>query len=155
MERSKVKSFIAAVLLAASAAPALSAECTIDQVTFVQPEAEGFTLTFRPAAEPNAYSNLEATLKTPTREFKFSMTASNGYSFNYLVPSWPDAPDDPSFHIFLYDKNFATLGLPNKGVAVPEAILTPELGSWLWYGGDVDTPREFLPADMWRAEGCS
>ncbi len=151
-----MKLLIAAVVLAVSAAPALSAECAIDQVTYVQPEAAGYTLSFRPAAEPNAWSNLEATLKTPTREFKYSMTASNGYSFNYLVPSWKDAPEDASYHIFLFDKDFKTLELPNKGVAAPAAILTPEIGVGLYYG-DINTNsavQEFLPTDMWRAEGC-
>ncbi len=152
-----MKSQTAAVFFLAATLPALSAECTVDTVTYVQPDAEGFSLTFRPATEPNAWSDLEATLKTPTREFKFSMTASNGYSFNYLVPSWKDAPEDSEFHIHFYDKDFKTLGLPNKSGATPAAILTPELGSWLYYG-DINannSSQEYLPADMWRAEKCA
>lgn len=152
-----MKPLIAAALFVASGFPALSAECAIDQVTYIQPEAAGYTLTFRPAAEPNAWSNLEATLKTPTREFKFSMTASNGYSFNYLVPSWKGAPEDTDYHLFLFDKDFKTLELPNKDVTAPAAILTPELGVWLYYG-DINTSnaaQEYLPTDMWRSGGCS
>ena len=151
-----MKSICLAALLLASTVSAHSAGCTIEQVTYTQTEAEGFTLTFRPAKEPNAWSNLEATLKTPTREFKFSMTASNGYSFNYLVPSWPGVSDDTSFSVHLYDKDFKTLELPNKGVPAPVAILTPELGTWLYYSENTANPdiQEFLPADMWRPGTC-
>lgn len=146
----------AAALLILFATPALSAECTVDQVTYIQPDAEGFSLTFRPAAEPNAWSDLEATLKTPSREYKFTLTASNGYSFNYLVPAWKDAPEDADFRIFLFDSEFGTLDLPAKGAPAPVAILTPELGSWLYYGAiNADSPqRDYLPVAMWRTEGC-
>lgn len=146
--------FAAAVLsFAALSLPAIAADCTIEKATYTQPNAEGFSLIFRPAAEPNAWSDLEAILKTPTREFKFSMTASNGYAFNYLVPSWKDAPEDTEFHLFLYGQDFATLELPNKGKPAPTAILAPDLGPLLYYSEAMKV-QEYIPPEMWRMTSC-
>ena len=130
-----------------------AADCTIDKATFIQPNAEGFTLTFRPAKEPNAWSDLEVTVKTPSQEFKFSMTASNGYSFNYLVPSWKDAPEDSEFRLFFYGKDYKSLELPNKGSPAPEAIFTPDVGPMIYYTKAMKV-QEFLPPDMWRIGKC-
>ena len=143
----------ASLALTAHSLPAIAADCTIEKATYTQPNAEGFSLTFRPATEPNAWSDLQATVKTPSQEFKFSMTASNGYSFNYMVPSWKDAPKDSDFHLFLYDKNFATLELPNKGSPAPEAILTPDVGPMIYYTEAMKV-QEFLPPEMWRMGKC-
>lgn len=143
----------AAIALAAFSLPAIAADCTIEKATYTQPNAEGFSLTFRPASEPNAWSNLEATLKTPTREFKFSMTASNGYSFNYLVPAWKDAPLEADFRLFLYGKDFASLELPNKGTPAPIAILAPDLGPLLYYSEAMKV-QEYIPPEMWRMTSC-
>jgi opacity protein-like surface antigen len=150
-----MKLFLAAAAfgLAALSLPAIAADCAIEKATYTQPNAEGFSLTFRPAAEPNAWSDLEATLKTPTREFKFSMTASNGYSFNYLVPSWKGAPEDTDFHVFLYGQDFASLELPNKGKPAPVAILAPELGAFLYYTEAMNV-QEYIPPEMWRMTKC-
>jgi hypothetical protein len=150
-----MKLFLAASAFsfAALSLPAIAADCTIDKATYTQPNAEGFSLTFRPAAEPNAWSDLEATLRTPTREFKFSMTASNGYSFNYLVPSWKDAPLEADFRLFLYGQDFASLELPNKGKLAPVAILAPDLGPLLYYSESMKV-REYIPPEMWRMTKC-
>lgn len=145
----------AAALLAILSAPAFAADCSIDKAVYTvkNPDAEGFSLTFRPAVEPNAWSDLQATLTTPSREYKFSLTASNGYSYNYLVPAWKDAPEDADFHLFLFDKDLAVLDLPAKGKPAAHAILTPELGSWLYYGAEGET-RDFLPVGMWTLAKC-
>lgn len=143
----------ASLALTAHSLPAIAADCTIEKATYTQPNAEGFSLTFRPATEPNAWSDLEATLTTPTREFKFSMTASNGYSFNYLVPTWKGAPEDTDFHLFLYGKDFATLELPNKGKPAPVAILAPDLGPLLYYSEAMKV-QEYIPPEMWRITKC-
>ena len=148
-----VKTALAAVLFFCAAAPALSGECSVDQVTYVQPEAEGFTLSFRPGTEKKGLSDLGATLQTPTQVFKFSLTASNGYSFNYLVPEWTDAPDDTSFRLFTFDSAFNSLEMPFGGAPAPEAILTPELGVWLYYSES--GVREYLPPHMWRVKSCN
>ncbi len=143
----------ASLALAALSLPAIAADCTIEKTTYTQPNAEGFSLTFRPASEPNAWSNLEATLKTPTREFKFSMTASNGYSFNYLVPAWKNAPLEANFRLFLYGKDFASLELPSKGTHAPIAILAPDLGPLLYYSEAIQV-QEYIPPEMWRIGKC-
>ncbi len=142
-----------ALILVGLISNARAADCSIETATYIQPNAAGFTLTFRPASEPNSWSDLEATVKTPTREFKFSMTASNGYSLNYMVPGWKDAPGDADFHLFLYDKNFTTLELPNKGSPAPEAILTPDMGPMVYYS-EPEKVQEFLPSEMWRLGKC-
>lgn len=151
-----MKAIYLTALLVIAALPAHAADCTIEQVTYTQPNAEGYTLTFRPSTNPNAWSNLEVTLKTPTREFKYSMTASNGYSSNYLVAVDGGEKEEASYHIHLYDKDFKTLDLPNNGVPAPEAILTPEIGQGLYYAdiNNNNASKEFLPADMWRRGKC-
>ena len=146
-----IRNAITAALLCATV-PAYAADCPMESATYIQRNAEGFSLVFRPAAEPNAWSDLEATLKTPSKEFKFSLTASNGYSFNYLVPSWQGAPEDSEFHLFLFDADLNTLELPAKGKPAAHAILTPEIGSWLNYGEN--TGGDYLPVGMWTVGSC-
>lgn len=143
----------ASLLLIGMTSFARAAECAIDKATYIQANAQGFTLTFRPTKEPNAWSDLEATVKTPTQEFKFSMTASNGYSFNYLVPSWQGAPEDSNFHLFLFGKDFVPLDLPNKGSPAPEAILAPDVGPMIYYTEAMKV-QEFLPPEVWRIGKC-
>lgn len=144
---------ILVLLTAGSASVSSAATCSIEKATYVQPDAKGFTLTFRPAAEPNSWSDLEATVKTPTREFKFSMTSSNGYSLNSLIPGWKDAPEDSDYKIFLYGKNYKTLELPRKGSAAPEAILIPEIGPMIYYS-EPGKSQEYVPPEMWRLDKC-
>ena len=134
--------------------PANAADCPMEMATYVQREAKGFFLTFRPAKEPNAWSDLEATLKTPSKDFKFTLTASNGYSFNYMVPAWENPPDDVQFHLFLFDRDLNTLDLPAKGKPAAHAILAPELGSWLHYGDNGSGGGEYLPVGMWTIGTC-
>jgi hypothetical protein len=103
-----------------------------------------------------AWSDLEVTLKTPTRALRFTLTASNGYSFNYLVQEEPKLPksagdDAGSFHIFFFDKKLKTLELPQAKARAPDYIFAPDVGSALWYGME---PREFMPMAMWRLKTC-
>lgn len=150
----KLRYTLIALLAAGSASVASAAVCNIEKATYIQPNAADFTLTFRPAKEPNSWSDLEATVKTPTREFKFSMTSSNGYSLNYLVPSWKDAPEDSDYKIYLYDKNLKTLELPGKGSVAPEAILMPEIGPMIYYSEPAKS-QEYVPPEMWRLGKCN
>jgi hypothetical protein len=143
--------FASLVLCVSGAAEAKSKLCLADHAVYQMDDAKGFTIKFVNAKEPTAYSQLDAILTTPTRSFAFSFTASNGYSFNYLVPRWKDAAADADFHLFLFDNKMKTLELPQMGKAAPPFLLTPELGTFLWYG---EEPREFLPANMWHLQGC-
>ena len=125
--------------------------CLADHAVYHMDDGKGFTLKFVKAKEPTAYSALDAIVTSPKRKLEFSFTASNGYSFNYLVPRWKDAPADADFHIFIFDSKMKTLDLPQSGKAAPPFLLTPELGSFFWYGQE---PREFLPANVWRLQTC-
>jgi hypothetical protein len=125
--------------------------CLADHAIYHMEDAKGFALTFVKAKEPSAYSALDAVVTTPTRKLEFSFTASNGYSFNYLVPKWNGVPEDSSFHIFIFDNKMKTLDLPQTQKSAPPFLLTPELGTFLWYG---EEPREFLPANIWRLQPC-
>ena len=149
----KLRYTIITFLMASTSSLANAATCNIEKATYIQPNAAGFSLTFRSATEPNALSDLEATVKTPTREFKFSLTSSNGYSLNYMVPSWKDAPEDTDYKIFLYGKNFKTLDLPSKGSPAPEAVLTPEIGPMIYYSEPAKS-QEYVPPEMWRLGKC-
>ena len=66
------------------AAPAL-AQCPADLATYSMADAERFSINFAKQKQPKTWSNIQATLNTPTRHFDFEFAASNGYSLNYLV----------------------------------------------------------------------
>ena len=116
--------------------------------------AVGFELKFVAAKDPMAWSDLEAELTTPLRKFTYSLTASNGYSINYLVrkePQQDSTQDEQSYAIHGFDENLGTVGLPQTTKPAPKFILTPEIGSSLWYGQE---QREYLPLAMWRLKSC-
>jgi hypothetical protein len=142
-----------------AASPALAASCTGSNARYVMPGADGFTLTLTPRAEPLAWSDLDVVLKTPTRRFLFSLTASNGYSYNYAVQEEPapppeadDSGDDDSQRIYFFNAKMDVLDLPQGKNPAPDMVFLPDFGGALWYGGF--DPREFLPIAMWRLEGC-
>ena len=131
-----------------SVGAAQAKSCPAEKAHYSIAGAKGFALSFKKAKEPNAWSDLIAVLKTPTRLLEYSFTASNGYSNNYLVPLPYDEKDDSTIHFYGFDKNLKITDLPNLGKAAPLQLFIPELGTVLYYG-DVDK-REFLPTEMWN-----
>lgn len=142
----------------AAAAPAAAATCTGAGAHYTIAGGDGFELILEKAKEPMAWSDLDVFLKTPTRTFRYSLTASNGYSYNYLVQEDPrlpasedDGSDAGSYRVFLFSKDMAVLDLPQAAAPAPDFIFIPDLGGALWYGSE---PREFLPTAMWRLKDC-
>jgi hypothetical protein len=130
------------------------AACKGLNARYVMDDAKGFELKLQKATEPNAWSDLDAKLTTPTRTIMFNFTASNGYSTTYMVRK--DAPanaedDASSFPFHGFDKKLKVTDLPQSATAAPKTVFTPQLGGFLWYGSE---PREFLPIAMWRLQDC-
>lgn len=152
------KALMCAALLQITAAPAIAADCTGANARYAMTGADGFSLTLAPRPEPRAWSDLDVLLKTPTRQFRFGLTASNGYSYNYAVQEEPPLPGgddvasgDASQRIYFFDGKMDVTDLPQGKSPAPAMIFLPDFGGALWYGSD---PREFLPIAMWRLQGC-
>lgn len=151
------KALMIAALAQLAATPALAATCTGSNARYAMAGADGFSLTLTPRAEPLAWSDLDVVVKTPTRQFRFSLTASNGYSYNYAVqedpapPAESDDSRDDSQRIHFFNAKLDVLDLPQGKAPAPEMIFLPDFGGALWYGAE---PREFLPIGMWRLSGC-
>lgn len=150
----------AALAIAGVALPASghAADCTGKSAHYTMPGADGFELTLELRPEPLAWSDLDVVLKTPARTFRFSLTASNGYSYNYAVQEEPALPadegtdgEDGSQRIFFFTKDLSLLELPQGKSPAPDLIFLPDLGGELWYS----EPREFLPIGVWRLKGCA
>ena len=137
------------LILAAS--PAAEAGCLTDGATYRIDGAEGFELILQKAAEPSAASDMEATLVTPLLRMEFSLTASNGYSFNYLLPKVVKEGEEDSFRLYGFDKALKPTELPQSGQSASRYYFTPELGSALWYSSE----RQYLPPEMWRLQDCA
>lgn len=152
------KALMLAALVQLAATPALAASCTGSNARYAMAGADGFLLTLTPRAEPLAWSDLDVVLKTPTRQFRFSLTASNGYSYTYAVQEEPappagpdDSGDDASQRIYFFNTKMDVLDLPQGKAPAPDMVFMPDFGGALWYGFD---PREFLPIGMWRLQDC-
>ena len=152
----------AALALAALPGFARAADCKGKDARYAMAEADAkdfsLTLTLRP--EPMAWSDLDVVLKTPTRTFRFSLTASNGYSYNYAVQEEPvisteesDSGENGSQRIYFFNKDLDLLEMPQGANAAPDMIFMPDFGGALWYDGN--DPREYLPIGMWRLQGCN
>ncbi|NMD07238.1 MAG: hypothetical protein GYA66_04590 [Phyllobacteriaceae bacterium] len=155
--------FFTLILLAPSpalaGAPLGGAPCPADGARYLIDGGEGFELRLEKAKEPMAWSDLDVFVSSPTHKLRFSLTASNGYSFNYAVleePATPVAADGednrPSYHLFPFDAHMAPASLPQGKEAAPAYIFMPDLGSHFWYGSE---PREFVPIAMWKLQPCS
>ncbi|MCA0434480.1 MAG: hypothetical protein LCH46_14610 [Proteobacteria bacterium] len=134
-----------------AASDAKAKDCLGDGAVYRIDGAEGFELRFKKAAEPYAASDLEAVLVTPQRSLTFSMTASNGYSMNYLLPDEVKEGEEESFRLYGFDETLAAAELPQSGRPAPRYFFTPDLGLALWYAGG---QRQYLPAEMWRLQPC-
>jgi hypothetical protein len=137
--------------LAALSAPAFSGDCPADGATYQIGKEPGFTFSLAKSAEQANASDLSATLKTPTRHWDFDFTASNGYSFNYLLPRQVSEAEEDGYRIYFWDEAFQPLDIPQSSGKAPAYVFAPEIGLSLWYGvGE----REFLPIAMWRLQPC-
>lgn len=148
----------ATLALATLPGAATAADCKGKDARYAMDGVTDFSLTLKERAEPMAWSDLDVVLKTPARTFRFSLTASNGYSYNYAVQEEPALPadegtdgEDGSQRIFFFTKDLSLLELPQGKSPAPDLIFLPDLGGELWYS----EPREFLPIGVWRLKGCA
>ena len=156
----KAYMFTATILAAAAlAVPALAADCMGNNARYAIDGADpGFSLVLTPRPEPLAWSDLDVVLNTPKQKYRFSLTASNGYSYNYAVQEEPvvsaeqtDAGSDDNLRIYFFDSDMNIQDLPQAGQPAPDAIFLPDFGGTLWYDTE---PRQYLPIGMWRLQGC-
>ena len=91
--------------------PALAAGCGGKNARYAIDGAdEGFSLALKLRPEPLAWSDLDVVLSTPKQTYRFSLTASNGYSYNYAVQEEPvisaeesDTGGDDNLRIYFFD----------------------------------------------------
>lgn len=132
--------------------------CRGANAAYSLPGAEGFKLVLTPRAEALAWSDLDVVLTTPQQVFRFSLTASNGYSYTYAVQEEPDpgepaeSGDDASQRIYFFNSGLDLLDLPQGKSPAPDLIFMPDFGGALWYENE---PRQFMPIAMWRLGPCT
>ncbi len=147
--------FWAVIAALGLAAPAQAAACTAERARYVMDGDANHRLEFSTAKARNAWSALVVTLSAKTGDRRFAFTASNGYSFNYLVPEDPTdkAADEASLRIFFFGQRLEPLDIPTAGDTPPAYIFAPDLGPLLWYGPQ-GGGSDYLPIGMWRFAGC-
>jgi hypothetical protein len=115
-------------------------------------DAEGFSISFSKQKNPKAWSNIQATLNTPTRHFDFEFTSSNGYSQNYMVILTKGIKIKKDLPIMFLDKDIKTQNLPQSGEDTPQYLIASELGAWLYYAGFKS--QEYIASGAWKLLGC-
>ncbi|HMQ58263.1 MAG TPA: hypothetical protein PKE65_06925 [Rhizobiaceae bacterium] len=116
-------------------------------------------LRFSVDPEPRAWSDLLVIVADTEngRSWTFHLTASNGYSLNYLLPQ-DEAAFSESLRIFFFRKDahgaLKTVAIPQSGEPAPDALFTPTLGLELWYATNVDANRTHFPAEIWYRTAC-
>ncbi len=111
MRKAYMFTTLALAAMAAMAAPALAAQCMGKNARYAIDGADqGFSLVLTPRPQPLAWSDLDVVLNTPKQKYRFSLTASNGYSYNYAVQEEPvisaeqtDTGNDDNLRIYFFD----------------------------------------------------
>lgn len=130
--------------------PALS--CNAEKATYRHMEDKNFTISFAKQKQPKAWSDIQATLHTPSRKLDFEFTASNGYEVQSMVLLTKSVKQDHDIAISFFNKSLKSLGLPESGELAPHYLFAAELGLWLYYAG-LD-PQDYIPPGMWKLEKC-
>lgn len=137
-------------LMLANMAPALA--CDAEHATYHHLEDKSFTISFTKQKHPKSWSNIQATLKTPSRKLDFEFTASNGYEIQSMVLLTKGIEQDREIAILFLDKNLKPLHLPEAGEPAAAYIVAPELGLWLYYSGL--NPQVYIPPGIWKLDRC-
>lgn len=159
MRKAYMFSTLALAAMVGTDAPALAAQCMGKNARYTIDGADaGFGLVLTPRPQPLAWSDLDVVLTTPKQKYRFSLTASNGYSYNYAVQEEPvisaeqtDTGNDDNLRIYFFDTGMNIEDLPQSDQPAPDAIFMPDFGATLWYDTE---PRQYLPIGMWRLQGC-
>ena len=146
-----MRNLITIFILSFTISPAL-AQCPAELAIYKHNESKDFSITFSKQKDPKAWSNLQATMKTPSRHFDFEFTASNGYSINYMVILTKGIKIEQDLPVLFLDHKLKSLDLPQAGNPAPEFIIASELGPWLYYAGF--KKQEFIPTGIWKLGGC-
>jgi hypothetical protein len=140
-----------ALLLSLSALPSFAA-CNSEFAEYRSLEDKSFILSFTKQKNPKAWSNIQATLKTPKQKLDFEFTASNGYSMQYLVLLNEGIKDPEDNIVEFLNRKFRVQLLPQAGDAAPEYIFAPKLGLWLNYAEAKH--QEYLPRGLFKFDHC-
>ncbi len=128
------------------------AACNAEYADYRSLEAPEFKLSFAKQKHPRSWSNIQLTLTTPKQKLDFELTASNGYSMQYLVLLTKGAKDSDDNIVDFFDKNLKDTLLPQAGDVAPAYVFAPNLGLWLHY---TNTPeREYLPRGLFKFDHC-
>jgi hypothetical protein len=145
-----------ALLLAVSPLPAMAA-CPAGLAIYQNLEDTQFSLYFSKQQNPKAWSDIEIRVVGPNINLRFELTASNGYSRNYLVPlplKTAD-PESESTKIDFFDQNLKILNLPQATKVAPQYIFSADLGLQLYYSSNGTESPITMPTGMWKLSGCA
>jgi hypothetical protein len=133
------------------------ATCPADLALYSNVEGGAYSMSLLKQAEPKAWSDIEITITGPDANLRYELTASNGYSRNYLVPIPLLAQDDEKegANIVFFDKDLKVLNLPQAGTPAPEYIFSADLGVQLYYSTNTTNKPVTIPTGMWKLSGCA
>jgi hypothetical protein len=147
-----IRSILSSILLLSLAASARAA-CKAEHAIYKHMEDANFSIIFSLQPQPKSWSNILATLQTPSRKLDFEFTESNGYGMQYLVLVSKGAEQNIDINVNLFDNDLKAQLLPQAGEQAPEFIIAPVLGQWLYYSKL--EPQEFIPQGIWKFSSCN
>lgn len=155
------------IVLAASALVLLNgaagAACLARDAVYAiaAPERDAGEARLAPLEHPQTYSDLGLVISDPAngRSWRFTFTASNGYSMNYILPDPPDEIAFPNaLHVFFFREDKAgrlvPVDIPQAGDVAPDALFMPELAVSLWYETSGEKNRTALRTGLWYRSSC-
>lgn len=158
-----VRNMLVGALLsvAAPAGSVLAQECAVENGVYKMGAADDAMLVMKPLSEPTLHSDLgiEIEIEGHDGPFAFSLTASNGYSNVYAIAD-DETLSDAGLMVFFFqrqgDRLVAYEGeIPSSGMAAPEAIFLPELGSTLWYATNGSDDPVLIETGIWYLDDCT
>lgn len=133
------------------------AACPAGLAVYNNLEDPQFSLSFSKQQNPKAWSDIEISISGPNTNLHYELTASNGYSRNYLVPlpEQTSEPESEGTKIDFFNKDLKILDLPQSAEPAPEYLFSAELGVQLYYGTNGTDKPIIMPTGMWKLSGCA
>jgi hypothetical protein len=157
MTATGIRAGMVAAAILAGAGAAGAEECPAGGAVYRQEGTDRFTLTLERLEHASAWSDVGAVIadRTTGDRWSFGLTASNGYSMDYLVPEFgPEERDALEVFFFASEEGYAgpvRMPLPMSEGPAPDLVFIPRIGTTFWY----DMPERIdMPTEMWVRVGC-
>jgi hypothetical protein len=138
--------------------------CQFEGATYLLPSNTEFELTIKAVSGEDPRYPLGVVLTQPSqgRSWQFEVTASNGYSSEYLVARFKGLEDSLKF--FFIEKSdlkvrVQLMWMPKPQAEAPIGLLIPELGPSMHYSSNLDPSiadgeRVTIPTEIWMLSKC-